>query len=103
MATRHARRIHGNDRRFIVDIDLSGFGAPWEEFMRHGAQLRAESAQLTDDQYHAGQVIFLGRLQRRSRFFFTDYFRDRYETQARENLERVLAELAHQGYQPPSL
>ena len=103
MATRHARRIHGNDRTFMVDIDLSGFGAPWEEFMRNGARLREEAANQTDDQYRAGQVVFLGRLQLRPQFFFTDYFRDRCEAQARENLTRVLAELAHHGYRPPTL
>jgi predicted metal-dependent HD superfamily phosphohydrolase len=103
MATRHARRIHGNDRRFIVDIDLSGFGAPWDEFMRNGALLRQESVQQSDDQYLAGQAIFLGRLQERPRFFFTDYFHDRYEAQARENLTRVLADLAHRGYRPSTL
>jgi predicted metal-dependent HD superfamily phosphohydrolase len=103
MATRHARLIHGNDRQFMVDIDLSGFGVPWDEFMRNGARLREESAHQDDAQYNSGLVVFLGRLQRRPRFFFTEYFHDRYELQARENLSRVLAELAHQGYQPPTL
>ena len=98
MATRHARSVHGNDRRFIVDIDLSGFGAPWDEFMRNGACLREESAALTDAQYHAGQVAFLQRLQRRARLFATDYFHDRYEAVARENLRRVLERLMRQGY-----
>ena len=98
MATRHARSVHGNDRRFIVDIDLSGFGAPWDDFMRNGACLREESAALTDAQYHAGQVSFLQRLQRRARLYATDYFRDRYEAVARENLRRILERLAQQGY-----
>jgi predicted metal-dependent HD superfamily phosphohydrolase len=101
-ATRHARRVQGNDRRFIVDIDLAGFGASWDEFMRHGALLREESSQ-NDDQYHAGQVLFLSRLQRRSRFFVTDYFRDKYEAKARENLRRLLEDLSRRGYAPPTL
>ena len=37
--------MQDTDRRFIVDIDLSGFGAPWEEFMRNGALLRDESSE----------------------------------------------------------
>lgn len=98
MATRHARSVLGNDRRFIVDIDLSGFGAPWDDFIRNGACLREESAALTDAQYHAGQLAFLQRLQRRARLFATDYFHDRYETVARENLRRVLEHLVRQGY-----
>jgi predicted metal-dependent HD superfamily phosphohydrolase len=101
-ATRHIGLVHGNDRRFIVDIDLAGFGAPWDEFMRQGALLREESAQ-SDKKYYAGQVFFLSQLQRRSRFFATDYFRDRFEVTARENLRRLLEELARQGYATPTL
>lgn len=101
-ATRHIGRVHGNDRRFIVDIDLAGFGAPWDEFMRQGALLREESAQ-SDKKYYAGQVFFLSQLQKRSRFFATDYFRDRFEATARDNLRRLLEELAQRGYATPTL
>ena len=98
LATRHTGTARGNDRRFIVDIDLSGFGAPWEEFMRNGGLLREESSGKSDAKYHAGQVAFLSRLQQRPHFFSTDYFRDRYEATARENLRRVLADLRAKGY-----
>jgi len=103
MATRHAHMVHGNDRSFMVDIDLSGFGAPWDEFIANGARLREESSAISDAQYHAGQIFFLSRLQRRPRFFATAYFRDRYETVARENLRRLLDELRRQGYAPATL
>lgn len=98
MATRHARHVHGNDRSFMVDIDLSGFGRPWEEFIANGARLREEAAQVSEDRYHAGQVAFLARLQRRQRFFHTEWFQERYEAQAQANLARLLDELAQQGY-----
>lgn len=98
MATRHARLTNGNDRSFMVDIDLSGFGAPWDEFIANGARLRDESATIPDNQYHCGQVFFLSRLRERRRFFATDYFRDRYESIARDNLRRLLDELTQQGY-----
>jgi len=100
MATRHAWIVQGNDRSFIVDIDLSGFGAPWDEFIESGARLREESSAISDAQYLAGQVRFLDRLRQRRHFFATDYFRDRYEATARENLRRLLADLANQGYAP---
>jgi predicted metal-dependent HD superfamily phosphohydrolase len=98
LATRHQGEAHSDDRRFIEDIDLAGFGAPWEEFMRHGDLLREEFAAQTDEQYHAGQVVFLKRLKRRPWFFATDYFRNRYEAKAQENLDGLLALLAKQGY-----
>ncbi len=87
----------------MVDIDLSGFGAPWEEFIANGARLREESASISDVQYHAGQFFFLSRLQQRRRFFATDYFRDRYEAVARENLRQLLDELTQKGYASATL
>jgi predicted metal-dependent HD superfamily phosphohydrolase len=98
LATRHVNAVDESDRRFIVDIDLSGFGAPWEEFMRNGALLRDESSDVPDARYHCGQVAFLSRLQKRRYFFATEYFRARFETNARENLRRVLADLRAKGY-----
>ena len=98
LATRHTGRVRNNDRCFLVDIDLSGFGAPWEEFMRNGALLREESSDQSDAKYQAGQVIFLSALQQRPHFFQTEYFRDRYEAVARANLARLLADLRAMGY-----
>jgi len=93
LATRHGGCVQGNDRRFIVDIDLSGIGAPWSEFVRNGERLRAESCALSDAQYTAGQRRFLRKLHERPQLYLTDYFRDRYENKARENIARALAEL----------
>ena len=93
LSTRHQRPACSHDRRFIEDIDLAGFGAPWDEFMRHGALLREEFAAQSDEEYRAGQLNFLRRLAQRRWFFSTDYYRERHETRARENLDRLLAAL----------
>ncbi len=97
VSTRHDRRVYGNDRRYVNDIDLAGFGAPWAEFMRQGALLRAEFCAQTDAQYRAGQIWFLEGLRRRSQFFATDYFRERFEPIAQENLQRLLDTLASEN------
>jgi predicted metal-dependent HD superfamily phosphohydrolase len=98
MATRHQRSERDHDRRYMVDIDLAGFGASWDDFMRNGTLLREESPKKSDAQYHSGQVSFLRRLQRRRHVFATEYFRDRYEARARANLRRLLDDLASRGY-----
>ena len=98
MTTKRAVAARGNDRKFIDDIDLAGFGASWEEFMRHGDLLREEFAAQSDPEYYRGLAAFLAVLRGRPHFFGTDYYRTRYEPKARDNLDRLRASLAEQGY-----
>ncbi len=100
LATRHRQPARTHDRRFIEDIDLIGFGAPWEKFMHNGDLLRDEFASQSDDRYYKGQVAFLAMLERRPVFFLTDFFRSRYEATAQENIRRLLALRKSQGFAP---
>jgi len=94
LTTKRDRTPRGNDCKFIDDIDLAGFGAPWDEFMANGQLLRNEFARQTDADYNRGLAAFLMSLRRRARFFRTDYFAQRLEKQARHNLDRLLAQIA---------
>ena len=100
LATRHRKPARTHDRRYIEDIDLIGFGAPWDKFMYNGDLLRDEFAMQSDREYYTGQVAFLTMLESRPVFFLTDYFRTRYEAQAKDNIRRLLALRAAQGYAP---
>lgn len=97
LTTRRDRTPRNNDCKFIDDIDLAGFGAPWDEFMRNGKLLRREFGWQSDADYNRGLTAFLTGLKRRPRFFRTDWFAERLETQARANLDRLLADLAAQA------
>jgi predicted metal-dependent HD superfamily phosphohydrolase len=96
LTTRRRNTPRSNDCMFIDDIDLAGFGLPWDEFMRNGELLRREFAAQSDAEYNRGLASFLSALRRRNRFFRTDWFASRYETQARANVERLLGDLARQ-------
>jgi predicted metal-dependent HD superfamily phosphohydrolase len=98
MVTTHREWPRWEDERFIVDIDLSGFGLPWDEFERDGHLIRAECVAMTDEEYYPGQLRFLLSLQNRPTFFFTDYFQQRYELAARANTRRVVESLRARGY-----
>jgi predicted metal-dependent HD superfamily phosphohydrolase len=102
LTTRHATAARSRDRRFIDDIDLVGFAAPWDDFVHSGDLLRAEFAAHADAKYYASQAQFLTRLQQRSRFFATDYFHDKYEAHAQQNIRRLLDDLARRGYAAPA-
>ena len=70
--------------------------------MRAGDLLRLEFADQPDATYYAGQVRFLEQLARRPVFFSTDYFRQRHEAQAQDNLRRLLALRRAEGYGAPA-
>jgi predicted metal-dependent HD superfamily phosphohydrolase len=93
LTTRRSRTPRANDCKFIDDIDLAGFGSPWDEFMHTGALLRRAFATQTDSDYYRGLSAFLNSLRRRPRFFRTDWFAKRYEAQAQRNVERLLGEI----------
>jgi len=98
LTTRRNRTPRTNDCKFIDDIDLAGFGSPWDEFMYNGGLLRREFATQSDADYYRGLTAFLTSLRRRPRFFRTDWFATRYETQAHANLTRLLGDIARAGY-----
>ena len=85
------------DESFIVDIDLSSFGLPWDEFLRDSRAVRAEHPHVPDSEFTPRQMKFLRSLAARPVFCFTEYFRDRHEARARRNIERLCARLETQG------
>ena len=97
MATTHLDPPATLDEAFIVDIDLSSFGRPWEEFMDDSRAVRAELAHVPDVEFYPRQRKFLESLAARPVFCFTEFFRDRHEARARANIERLCARLETQG------
>ncbi|MGI9303788.1 MAG: HD domain-containing protein [Gammaproteobacteria bacterium] len=94
MITRHTDLPTSRDEELIVDIDLSSFGLPWEDYKRDGEAVREEYAHVADNRFHAGRSKFLRQLLKRPHFCFTEFFRARHEDIARRNIERSLRELA---------
>ncbi len=89
MATLHdGSSLTDSDAMYMVDIDLSSFGLSWEEFLQDSQNLRLESAELSDAEYYRRKTDFQNWLLARERFYLSDYFAERLETRARENLAR---------------
>jgi predicted metal-dependent HD superfamily phosphohydrolase len=89
LATQHNGGVlEDADNIYMIDIDLSSFGLPWDEFLRDSLALRAENPQLSDADYALRQTGFQRALLERPRFFLSDYFFNRFEQQARDNLAR---------------
>ena len=92
MVTVHPSEPATPDEGYMVDIDLSSFGLPWEEFRRDSQAVRDELPHLTDEEFFPKQHRFLRMLLDQERFFVTDFFAERHERTARDNIERLLRE-----------
>lgn len=89
MATLHdGRSLEDDDAIYMVDIDLSSFGLSWEAFLQDSQNLRHESAELSDAEYYRKKSNFQNFLLAKDRFYLSDFFAERLETQARANLAR---------------
>ncbi len=98
MVTAHPEHPKCLDEQYMVDIDLSSFGLPWEAFRSDSEAVRKEYAHQSDARFFAGQIRFLNALLARPSFFFTEFFRARYEATARANIAGYLKELSGRGY-----
>ena len=98
IATEHIRPPEDADQRILVDVDLSSFGLPWEQFAADGKNIRQELHYLTDPEFYSGQIAFMKTLLARVRIFNTEYFYENYEEKARENVQRYLSGLAERGF-----
>ena len=87
MAPLHlSESIDDKDTQFMVDIDLSSFALPWTEFLRDSEKIRLENPQMSNADYHKKARKFQRSLLRRKQFYLSDFFFQRLETQARQNL-----------------
>jgi predicted metal-dependent HD superfamily phosphohydrolase len=93
LATRHDAPPSTPDAGLVVDIDLSVLGRPPAEFDAYEAAIREEFRWVPDLLFRPGRAKVLQSFLARPAIYTSDFFRDRYERQARANLERSLSRL----------
>ena len=94
LATRHDAAPAESDAALLCDIDLSILGRSPEVFDEFERRIRQEYAWVPEATYRSTRSSILGGLLQRPRIFQTSWFRQRYEVQARANLERLIRSLA---------
>lgn len=93
MATCHSALPASADERLLVDIDLSILGADGERFEEYEVQVRQEYAWVPGLLFRRKRREILEGFLARPAIYATTWFRDRFETQARANLQRSVARL----------
>lgn len=98
IATQHAGTAKDAATAFVVDIDLSGFGLPWEGYLVDSSALRNEASSVGDARYYSGKLRFLSELQNWASLFQSPFFRNRLEANAQSNIARYTNDLRRQGF-----
>ena len=99
MATRHDTDPLDADARLVADIDMSILGQPRDRFDAYEAAVRLENVPRTQEgnatRFNQGRAALLKRFLAQPVIYYTDYFRQKYEEQARANLRYSIERLEH--------
>ncbi len=90
MATLHSAVPVDDDERLLVDIDLAILGAGRERFDEYEQQIRREYAFVPGWLFKRKRRAILQGFLQREHLFGSDYFRQRLEQAARDNLRRAV-------------
>lgn len=93
IATKHTSASSDPDVQLLVDVDLSILGHSEDKFDEYERQVRKEYEWVAEAAYAVGRSAILGSFLERTSIYATQFFRDRYEAQARRNIARSLARL----------
>ena len=93
MATRHHDIPKTPEEKVICDVDLSIFGQDPSEFHQYEKDIRKEYSHISAHQFNRGRKVILEYFLNKDSIYHTDYFRDKYEKKARENLSNALLKL----------
>lgn len=96
LVTKHIETPVGIDAEILADVDLSILGKSPIEFNYYEDGIRQEYFWVPDEQFRSGRVGVLKRFLDRPSIYLTDFFRQKYEEQARKNLEISVARLRRQ-------
>lgn len=94
LATKSHGLSENSDTNLFTDADLSILGAGWEDYVAYYTSVRKEYAVYPDFMYRLGRKKVLAHFLKMPKIYKTDYFCEKFELHARQNMEREIAVLA---------
>lgn len=92
LATKSHKKSENSDTNFLLDADLTILGQDWKIYENYTQQIRKEYSIYPDFIYKPGRKKVLIHFLEFDEIFKTDYFKEKYEKKARENIKRELSE-----------
>lgn len=90
LATKSHVRSAENDTNYFTDADLSVLGQPWDIYTMYYKNVRKEYSIYPSLVYNSGRKKVLNHFLSMNRIFKTDFFYNKFETQAKQNLQKEL-------------
>ena len=86
IATKAHQKSENEDTNYLLDADLSILGKDFRTYMEYTQMIRKEYSIYPDFLYKPGRKKVLKHFLELEGIFKTDYFKEKYEAQARENI-----------------
>jgi predicted metal-dependent HD superfamily phosphohydrolase len=97
MATEHKEAPEDPDARLVVDIDLAVLGRDRDGYQLYEDGVRKEFSWVPGATFRNRRATVLSKFLKRPSIYCTKTFQERYEKQARKNLESAIAKLRRGG------
>ncbi|UTW66004.1 hypothetical protein KFE94_15295 [bacterium SCSIO 12643] len=94
LATKSHIKSTDSDTNYFVDTDLAILGSSGEIYQNYTFQIRKEYSIYPDILYKPGRRKVIQHFLNQEQIFKTDFFRDLYESKARQNLSNELNSLS---------
>ena len=93
LATKSHKKSDDSDTNFLLDTDLAILGKDWNVYENYVQQIKEEYSIYPDFLYKPGRKKVLIHFLKFEEIFKTDYFKEKYEKMARENIQREITML----------
>jgi predicted metal-dependent HD superfamily phosphohydrolase len=93
LATKSHIKSTDSDTNYFTDADLSILGQPWDTYSFYYKSVRKEYSIYPDLVYNPGRKKVLSNFLKNERIFKTDFFYNKFEIQAKENVQKELHRL----------
>jgi pantetheine-phosphate adenylyltransferase len=90
LATKHTEIQEDNDCKYLCDIDLAALGYSYRIFEYNNFLIREEYPEISTEKFIAGRIQFLESMHNKEFIYHTDFFRNKYELKAKDNIKRYL-------------
>ncbi len=90
LATKSHIKSSDNDTNYFTDADLSVLGQSWEKYSDYYKNVRKEYSIYPDFFYNPGRKKVLNHFLAMDSIFKTDFFYNKFELQAKQNLQKEI-------------